>query len=46
MRRYVISFGAIFALLTGLIMWNVGSGSVEFAPGELIEILSGGGAEV
>ena len=45
MRRYVISFGAIFALLTGLIMWNVGSGSVEFAPGELIEILSGGGAE-
>lgn len=43
MRRYVISFGVIFAVLTGLVVWNISSGSVELAPGELARILSGGG---
>lgn len=44
MRRYVISFGAIFAVLIGLVVWNIGSGSVELETGELTRILSGGGA--
>lgn len=39
MKRYVISFVTIFILLAGLIMWNVGSGSVELSAGELVSIL-------
>lgn len=42
MKRYAISFGSIFALLIGLVLWNIGSGSVELAPGELIETLFAG----
>lgn len=39
MKRCAVSFVSIFILLAGLVMWNVGSGSVELSAGELIGIL-------
>lgn len=39
MKRYVISFAAVFVLLMGLVMWNVSTGSVKLETTQLIKIL-------
>ena len=39
MKRYAVSFITIFILLVGLILWNIGSGSISISWDELWNIL-------